>query len=101
MKTICFDMDGVICKIDSDNYRDRSPIVKTIDTINWLKNNGTTIIIHTGRHFNHMAATKEWLQSWGVKYDYLQLGKPVADLYIDDNGWRFKEWTDKLLKLCR
>ena len=30
--------------------------------------------------------TKEQLDSWGVKYHQLFLGKPGADLFIDDKG---------------
>ena len=30
--------------------------------------------------------TKKQLDSWGVKYHQLFLGKPGADLFIDDKG---------------
>lgn len=102
MKTFCFDMDGVICNIDSDNYLDRSPIKETIELINSLSTLGSTIVIHTGRHFNHMKDTKTWLENNFVIYDYLQMGKPVADVYIDDKALRFDgKWTNEKLKQLR
>ena len=30
--------------------------------------------------------TKKQLDSWGIKYHRLFLGKPKADMYIDDKG---------------
>ena len=30
--------------------------------------------------------TKQQLADWGVKYHLLFLGKPAADIYIDDKG---------------
>ena len=92
MKTYCFDMDGVICNIDNDDYSKRTPKHKTIGIMQCIKSMKHTIIIHTGRHLNHMVATQEWLKENEVPHDHLQFGKPVADVYIDDKGMRF---TDK------
>jgi len=30
--------------------------------------------------------TKNQLDSWGVKYDKLFMGKPSGDIYVDDKG---------------
>ena len=35
-KTICFDIDGVICKTITKNYNNSKPILKNIKTINLL-----------------------------------------------------------------
>jgi len=98
MKTYCFDMDGVICEIDHDDYQFRSPIRNTILIMAQLKKTGNIVIIHTGRHINNLSITKSWLSRNKVKYDLIQFGKPVADLYIDDKGVRFEEWNEKLIK---
>jgi hypothetical protein len=98
MKTYCFDMDGVICEIDNDDYDLRSPIGKTILIMERLKKEGHTVIIHTGRHILNLEVTKTWLWRNQVPHDIIQFGKPVADLYIDDKGVRFEEWKDNTKK---
>ena len=35
-KTICFDIDGVICKTKNSNYKNSKPIKKNINLINSL-----------------------------------------------------------------
>jgi len=93
MKTYCFDMDGVICELDDDDYEHRSPIGSTIYWMDQLKREGHTIIIYTGRHINNLEVTKNWLYRNAVPHDLIQFGKPVADLYIDDKGVRYDEWV--------
>jgi hypothetical protein len=47
-----------------------------------------------GRHKNNAELaklefydiTKEQLETWGVKYHDLFLGKPAGDVYVDDKG---------------
>ena len=36
--------------------------------------------------------TIDWLSKNNVPYDEIHFGKPWADIYIDDNGFRFKSW---------
>ena len=60
-KTICFDMDGVICEIDNDDYDLRSPIGRTILEMERHKKAGDIVIIHTGRHILNFEVTKNWL----------------------------------------
>jgi hypothetical protein len=67
-----------------------------------LKDQGHTLIIHTGRHIDKLKATKSWLKKHKVVYDHIQFGKPVADLYIDDRAMRFEgEWTEQKLTALR
>lgn len=51
---------------------------------------GWTIIIFTARGtlsgLDHRDLTKRQLSKWGVKHHQLILGKPAADLYVDDKG---------------
>ena len=97
MKTYCFDFDGVICNIDSDNYKDRTPIDSTISLMRDLRYRGDVVIIHTGRHIDNLAVTKSWLSKNKVSYDHIQFGKPVADIYIDDKALRFNgKWGGNL-----
>lgn len=101
-KSCCFDLDGVICNIDNDNYALRTPIMKTIGRMQMMADNSVTIIIiNTGRHINNLLVTKQWLKKYDVQYDHIQFGKPVADVYIDDKGWRFEGWTNELKALLR
>jgi len=102
IKTFCFDMDGVICNLDHDDYEHRTPIQDTLDLMDDLYYEGHTIIINTGRHILHMPNTKDWLEKNKVSYNHIQFGKPVADVYIDDKGLRFngyflKEKIEKLI----
>ena len=51
LKTICFDIDEVICKTDSKrDYSKSKPIKKNINVINNLYNKGFTIILYTARY---------------------------------------------------
>ena len=98
-RTYCFDMDGVICQLNSEHYIHRRPIEETINLMSRLRDEGHMVIIHTGRHIDKLKDTKEWLGIHNVQYDHIQFGKPVADVYIDDKGLRFKgTWTKKELK---
>ena len=40
------------------------------------------------------AITLQWLERYGVEYDEIYFGKPWADIYIDDNAFRFTSWKD-------
>ena len=50
-KTICFDIDNVICTTDKKkNYKLSKPIIKNILTINKLYDANYKIIIYTARY---------------------------------------------------
>jgi len=91
LNEFCFDMDGVIASlVPSNNYDLAKPIKQNIEIINWLYGRGKTIIVNTARGFktgiNWENTTRKQLDSWGVKYSFLYMGKPNADLYIDDKA---------------
>ena len=48
----CFDIDNTICepKITGKTYADVKPLPGAIETLRWLKSEGHTIILNTGRH---------------------------------------------------
>jgi capsule biosynthesis phosphatase len=105
---ICIDLDGVIAEIKKENetYADVKPIKSAVEKIKKLKENGHYIIIYTARHMKtcdgnvYKAISKiglitlEWLKEHDIPYDEIVFGKPWADIYIDDNGFRFKSWDE-------
>lgn len=83
----CIDIDGTICSQTEPPY-DRPPVpfFDRIRKVNCLYEEGHTVILHTGRHWNHLHITLNQLAQWGVKYHTLTMGKPVADIYVDDRA---------------
>ncbi len=98
MKTYVFDIDGTICSLTKGDYGFAIPYTDRIQKINKLYDEGNKIIYQTargmGRHNNNATLaveefyefTRLQLDSWGVKYHQLFLGKPSGDIYIDDKG---------------
>ena len=96
--TYVFDIDGTICETENSDYESSKPIQSRIDKINSLYDDGNKIIFHTARgmgrsdnssayaHLVFHKLTKMQLESWGVKFHSLHLGKPSGDIYIDDKG---------------
>lgn len=104
-KTICIDFDGVIATYNGFKGRDviGNPINGAKDATKTLKEEGYTIIIFTTRKAEDI---KEWLKTNGITYDYINenpnqpkqtnMGKPIADLYLDDRAICFRgnwEWA--------
>lgn len=106
---ICIDLDGVICELKKGNesYADLNPVPGSVDNIKHLKNEGHYIIIHTARRMKTHKSNKgrllkdvgkitlDWLEKYNVEYDEIYFGKPWANVYIDDNAFRFETW-DKI-----
>lgn len=84
----CIDIDGTLCSVtvDDPGYIAPIPYTDRIRKVNGLYHEGHTIIIHTGRHWNYLQHTISQLQKWGVLYHTLIMGKPVADVYVDDRA---------------
>ena len=109
-KTICFDIDNVICKTANSNYKNAKPIKNSISKINELYNTGFKIILFTSRFMgrtneNRKKAykmgynlTTKQLKNWKVKYHKLIMGKPSYDLIIDDLSLYFKKTWYKDIK---
>ena len=49
------------------------------------------LIVH---HARQGKTVFDWLARHDIPYDELWFGKPQADLYIDDNGFRFTSWSE-------
>lgn len=110
-KTLCFDLDNVICKTGKDKiYKNSTPIEKNIETINLLYEKGYQIIIFTarcmGRYSGNINLVKKkirpltlrQLKKWKVKYHKVYFGKPSYDLFIDDKALFFKNNWSKFIR---
>lgn len=97
--TYVVDIDGTICtKTKNNKYSESKPLLKRIEKINSLFDEGHTIVYQTargmGRHKNNSSLatqefysmTAEQLEKWDAKHHLLVLGKPAGDVYVDDKG---------------
>ena len=112
LKTICFDIDNVICLTNNiKNYSKSTPIKKNIKVVNKLYDKGFKIILYTARFMGRCNGnvsevkrkikplTIKQLKKWEVKYHKLYFGKQSFDLFIDDKSLFFKkEWPQLLEK---
>ena len=108
--TFCFDIDNTICHSSDDGSYDTStPYLERIERINTIYDQGHTVFFMTARGMGRTnndqkkarqemyKLTKKQLDSWNVKYHQLFLGKPSADLYIDDKGLSDDAFFDKFI----
>lgn len=105
---ICLDLDGVIAQLrkSDQTYSDLLPVPGAVEKIKALKSSGHYIIIQTARHMKTCEGnvglvnaritrdTLQWLEDNEVPFDEIFFGKPWAQIYIDDNGFRFESWHD-------
>jgi hypothetical protein len=85
------DIDETICCYKGKReYPLATPIVKNIEKINELYDEGHTIVYWTARGTvsgtDWRETTEEQFVEWGVKYHELKFGKPNYDLFIDDKN---------------
>ena len=84
----CFDIDGTLCNDTQGNYPEATPRPEVISKLNEFYDAGHTIILHTARGFttgiDWLKLTEEQLKVWNVKYHRLIMGRPGADVYVDD-----------------
>jgi uncharacterized HAD superfamily protein len=88
MNKIVVDIDGTILysELIDETYIVNGYNIPLIRKLNKLWRQGNKVILHTGRHWNHLDLTKRQLEKANVLYDSLIMGKPPADYYIDDKG---------------
>jgi hypothetical protein len=99
-KTIMVDLDGVLCTEEA--FFDRPlarPMAGARDALKKLRAAGHTIVVYTARGWGEYRVTKGWLDEHGFVYDGLHMGKPVADVWIDDRALPFANWQDVLKRL--
>jgi hypothetical protein len=97
-RKILFDLDGCLCSQVDGDYENAHPNPEAISVVNKLYDDGYTVLIYTsrfmGRNHNdlHKAYhdgyefTKRQLAAWGLQYHCLMMGKPPADLVVDDRA---------------
>ncbi len=109
MKTICFDLDGVLCSNTWGNYIEAKPYEEAIEKVNKLFDDGNTIIIFTSRYMSRNKESIEkvyqegyeftlsQLNSWGLKFHKLIMGKPSYDILVDDKHIFYSyDWIKQL-----
>ncbi|MBL4615230.1 MAG: hypothetical protein JKY27_10210 [Magnetovibrio sp.] len=96
LKTYCFDIDGTLCTNTEGGYDAAKPFPERIAKVNELFEVGHTIVLFTARGtttgIDWRAVTEAQMVQWGVKYHTLFLGKPFADIFIDDRAVSDTDW---------
>lgn len=89
-KTFCFDLDGTLCSLTFGEYELAEPRMSRIEHVNRLVADGNDIKIFTARGastgVNWRQTTERQLSEWGLGRHTLILGKPHADLFVDDKA---------------
>lgn len=92
----CIDIDETLCHSIEDDYAHSTPCSEAIEKVNKLYNDGHTIKLFTGRgswdNYNWEIFTKAQLKKWGILYHELIMGKPHADVFIDDKALNTIDW---------
>ena len=97
---LCFDLDGTLVTFPqvAGDYSTVLPIHGTIEFLRQMKRMGHTIIINTARRMETCGGnvgavvagvgevTFRTLREFGIPFDELLFGKPIADVYIDDKA---------------
>ena len=102
-KIIFIDIDETICDHPKTNpgeprdYNKAIPIIENIEKANKLYDKGHTIVYWTARGsvtgLDWTDLTNKQLNSWGVKYHEIRLGKPYYDIFIDDKALNVSDWV--------
>jgi hypothetical protein len=96
MATYCFDLDGTLCTNTEGEYEAARPQPWAVERVNTLRRAGHRVVIFTARGtttgIDWRPETERQLADWGVEYDELILGKPYADVYVDDKALHADAW---------
>lgn len=92
----CFDIDGTLCTNTDGDYSLAMPYLEVIAQVNRLYAEGHRILLYTARGsttgIDWRALTEEQLRRWNVLHHQLQIGKPTADVYVDDKAINLHDW---------
>lgn len=97
---IYVDIDETICEHPTSNgardYSLAKPMKKNIQKINKMFEAGHEIVYWTARGsrtgIDWTDLTSKQLESWGVKFHKLKMGKPSYDLFICDKAINSREF---------
>lgn len=92
----CFDIDGTLCSKTDGRYHEAQPFPERILVVNSLYAAGHYIKLFTARGsttgIDWRAVTEGQMRAWEVRYHELILGKPEADVFIDDKAFNSESW---------
>lgn len=92
----CFDIDGTLCTNTDGDYSKAQPFYEVIAQVNRLYDEGHQILLYTARGattgIDWRELTERQLKEWNVHYHGLFMGKPTADVYIDDKAMNLADW---------
>ena len=96
----CFDIDGTLCTKTYGSYEKAEPFPDRIAVVNSLHSQGHTIKLFTARGsttgIEWRELTEHQLLKWKVRYHVLIMGKPEADIFIDDKAFNSDQWQWKV-----
>lgn len=99
----CFDIDGTLCTNTEGDYENAHPFPDVVQEVNRLFEAGHRIILLTARGsttgIDWRPTTERQMREWGVKYHELHLGKPTADVYVDDKAINADAWRSRVFDL--
>lgn len=100
MAKLAIDFDSVIHNpFDvKKGFKMGVPILAAPQALQKLKEMGHEIIIFPTWADNQQRrkAIVDWLTYFNVPFDDITSVKPEADLYVDNNGYRFENWRDTI-----
>ena len=92
----CFDIDGTLCTNTDGEYERAESYPDVVAQVNALNDAGHRIILYTARGsttgIDWRELTESQLRMWGVKYHEVFLGKPHADVFVDDKAINVTDW---------
>lgn len=92
----CFDIDGTLCTKTDGAYELAEPFDDRIAVVNCLHQEGHIIKLFTARGsttgIDWRTLTEIQLETWNVSYHELIMGKPEADIFIDDKAINSEHW---------
>jgi hypothetical protein len=94
--TYCFDIDGTLCSNTEGAYECAEPFPEVVAEVNRLHAEGHVILLQTARGattgIDWREVTERQMAEWKVNYHKLFVGKPTADIYVDDKALNFEDW---------
>lgn len=97
MATWAIDFDGVIHdrQNPATGRRMGPPIEGAKERLISLKRRRHKVIVHTTMALTPSGAkaVANWMEHFGIPYDEI-IGKPAADIYLDDKAVRFTDWKN-------
>lgn len=65
-------------------------VEETAILIQGLQDAKVKVVLYSARFEEDRLVTEQWLKGHAIAYDELHLGKPRAEVYVDDRGFPFR-----------